>query len=271
MVLKAPVDLDLSPLTQHLWSERIAHRVVLDGDIQCLILADPQHAHTVANIVSQWREGTLQPPARESSTVRATLIFGKFLQTPITTLLILSIILIYCWMQFSQEWLLWLEANQYLWPGYRSQLQTYIDIGLWSLWRPTLLHFSLLHLINNIFWIWILGRAIEIKDGRFPLLLILFGSGLTGNLIQWWLAGPTFGGISGVVFGLLAWVGWRQITKIKDYKIPSALLCVMLVLLFLSMTIDQVFPGITGMAHGGHIGGLLFGLIYATLSRKKSI
>ena len=270
VVLKAPLDLDLSPLTAHLWSERIAHRVVLDGDIQCLILADPRHAHTVATIVSQWREGTLAPPERESYSVKLTLALGQLFQAPMTTLIVGLILGVYCWMQFSQEWISWLEANRNLWPDYRNQIQTYFDIGLWSLWRPTLLHFSVLHLVNNVFWIWILGRAIEQKDGRLPMLVILLGSGLLGNTIQWWLAGPTFGGISGVVFGLMAWVGWRQISKKKQYQIPPALLGVMLVLLVLSMTVDQVIPGVTGMAHGGHIGGLVFGLGYAIFQRNRN-
>ena len=55
-------------------------------------------------------------------------------------------------------------------------------------------------LFNGLWW-WILARRVEQLDGWLALLALLLLCGWLGNAIQWWYAGPAFGGLSGVTMG----------------------------------------------------------------------
>ena len=148
-------------------------------------------------------------------------------------------------------------------PQQRLQLSTYLDIGLWALWRPTLLHFSFMHILFNSLWWFILARPIERHDGVLPLLALVLICGLAGNAVQWWYAGPSFGGVSGVTMGMLGWVGLRL--RRVPYAVPTMLLPVMVGWMVISVALDTVIPGTSGTAHGAHIGGLISGFLLAAL------
>ena len=80
---------------------------------------------------------------------------------------------------------------------------------LWRLVTPIFLHFGLLHLVFNMLWLYQLGGVLEIRQGRgfFVGLIILLA--ISSNLAQYLHTGPNFGGMSGVVYGLLGYF-WQQ-------------------------------------------------------------
>jgi len=265
LILKAPLGLDLSPVTQRLWAEKIVHRVIeIEGE-QCLFIADPRQFPLVKGFIDDWHNGVRVEEPKESVSVGIFAGVMSALQTPVTLALVILLPLVYLAMQFSPFWHEWVSAGQTLWPEQRYALASYVDMGLWSLWRPTLLHFSLLHLLNNTFWCWVLGRALERRGEWIALVALIAVCGLAGNILQWWYQGPAFGGISGVVYGIVGWVGLRQRRYQIAYGIPPALMTVMVVIMAVTIAAETIEPGLTGIANGGHLGGLLAGLMLGWL------
>ncbi len=271
LVLVAPAAVDLSPLTQRLWAERIAHRVIDQEGQQCLYLADAGHAPQVKQWLEEWQAGQISPLPPEAVEPKIWHGLLQLLATPFSTFILLLLPAVFAWMHFSADWQNWLSSGAELWPEQRFNLATYWQLGFWDLWRPTLLHFSVLHLLFNSLWWWILARRIEQQEGWLPLLVLLLACGLIGNVVQWWYAGPAFGGISGVTLGLLGWVGFRQRRRNIDYQIPRMLLPVMVGWLLLTISADTLVPGLSGTAHGTYLGGLICGFILAIVWPVKAV
>ncbi len=81
---------------------------------------------------------------------------------------------------------------------------------VWRIWTPVLLHFGWLHLLFNCLWMHHLGRMVEmrIEWRRFGLMVLIIAA--LSNTAQYMATGPGFGGLSGVNYGLFAYVWVRQ-------------------------------------------------------------
>lgn len=77
---------------------------------------------------------------------------------------------------------------------------------VWRLLTPALLHFGWSHIIFNLWAFWDLGNLIERARGSWTLIVLVVVLALVSNLGQYLVSGPRFGGLSGVVYGLLGYV-----------------------------------------------------------------
>lgn len=269
VILVADAKLDLSPLTKKLWAERIAHRVVFsDQGQQSLLLADPQDAQRVKEWVEIWQAGKIEDtPALKIADAKVERFWLAMARAPMSALTLLVLLLVFVVMHFDFGWQNWLRLGEDLWPQERFNVQAYWSIGLWEFWRPVLLHFSFVHILFNGLWWWILAPQIERLDGVKALVVLIFLCGLVGNLVQWWYAGPAFGGASGITMGFMGWVGVR-LSRVP-YPFPRVFLPAMLVIMLIGIATDSIFPGVTGTAHGAHLGGLIAGLLLGLIWPKK--
>lgn len=131
---------------------------------------------------------------------------------------------------------------------------------VWRLVTPIFIHFGVLHILFNMMWLYDLGRMIEFRRGTWRLVLLVLTIAVLSNLAQYAWSGASFGGMSGVVFGLFGYV-WM-----KSYFDPSAGLHihptnVMLMLVwFVICTLGWV-GSIANWAHGvGLAVGVAWGL-----------
>lgn len=263
-ILIAGPEVDLAPLTRHLWAHRIVHRVVeMDGK-QHLLLARPEDVAQVRVWIRQWQEGSLVEPARPPSKPLARLVL-TLAEVPVTLLILLALIGVFGWMHVSSVWEAWIVPGSDLWPQQRWHLDAYLDIGLTAFFLPSILHFSLVHIVFNGLWWWTFGAAIERRDGGRVLLALFLVIAVLSSMIQWWYGGPGYGGASGVTMGLMGWIGWRQQFHRIRYPIPAMLLPLMVGWLLLTLVADTLLGGISGTGHGAHFGGLLCGFILAAL------
>ncbi|MCE9686200.1 rhomboid family intramembrane serine protease GlpG [Shewanella sp. AS16] len=141
------------------------------------------------------------------------------------------------------------------------------DFGqFWRLFTPSLLHFSAMHIIFNLLWWWYLGGKIETRLGSKPLLILLVVAGTLPNLAQFYVGGPYFGGLSGVVYALVGYT-WILGQRRPDAGIglPPAYMGFML--LWLALGFTDIFG--LAIANGAHIAGLLIGLAQGLLDSSR--
>lgn len=77
---------------------------------------------------------------------------------------------------------------------------------LWRLITPIFLHFGIFHVVFNLLWIWEFGRIIEARYGTSILLGVGLIIAVVSNLGQYYVDGPNFGGMSGLVYGYFGFV-----------------------------------------------------------------
>lgn len=140
---------------------------------------------------------------------------------------------------------------------------------LWRLVTPIFLHFGIFHILFNMLWLYTLGTQIERRGGRRQLALLVLSIGVVSNVGQYVVAGPAFGGFSGVVYGLLGYV-WimAQFQPARGYLMDRFTLGFMLVWLLLGLS-----GLLENMANAAHLFGLLSGVLwglYKVRNRRKA-
>ena len=123
------------------------------------------------------------------------------------------------------------------------------------------LHYGIIHLVCNMYSLYILGPQLESFFGKTKFLIIYIISGVVGNLLSMLLLknGIGFVGASGAIFGLLGailYFGYHYrvylSSVIKSQIIP---------LILFNLAVGFVVPGINNVAHiGGFIGGILISM-----------
>ena len=134
---------------------------------------------------------------------------------------------------------------------------------IWRIITPIFLHFSILHIFFNMYWLYELGGQIEKRKGsKFIATLILIIAAVS-NLSELIFGGPIFGGMSGVVYGLFGYVWTKcRFDPGDGLYIHQTTALIMLGWFFLCFA--NIIPGIANWAHaGGLFTGALWGYISA--------
>ena len=129
---------------------------------------------------------------------------------PLTFALIVLCVVVFIWSRFARD----LDAIHALFiseqiGGHRdlSAMLPEVRHGqVWRLFTPAFIHMGALHILFNMLWLRDLGSMIESRQGSLHLaLLVLVLAGLS-DFGQYYVSGPIFGGMSGVVYGLLGYI-----------------------------------------------------------------
>ena len=135
---------------------------------------------------------------------------------------------------------------------------------IWRIWTPMLIHFGPLHLFMNLLWLVYLGGMIESRERSWRLALLILPIAGISNLAQYLLSGPNFGGMSGVVYGLLGYI-WMKCRHRPDCGYRLSLNTVTFMLIWFFLCLAGIIPGV---ANGAHTFGLLTGVAWGFLSSK---
>ena len=138
-----------------------------------------------------------------------------------------------------------------------------LDIQKGELWRlvsPIFLHFGPLHILFNCIMTYQLGGAIEINRGSLKLAAMVILIAVPSNLAQYWFAGPMFGGLSGVVYGLFGYMWMKSLYDPQSsFFIPPNMVIILIGWFFLCMA--GVVGNVANYAHGFGLGtGIVIGL-----------
>jgi len=248
--------------------------VTEERDAQVVWVTDPGLVDEVRNLYARYPQGDT---AGEISDVRPAVTRPGFKEqlraSPVTagvlliTLIVAAITLLGDRYE-AVRWLTFLDFRLY---------DTYIEFypvsytleqnQWWRFVSPMFLHFGVLHLAMNSLWYWELGRRIEFRQKGWMLLALTFLFSLAANLVQYWWSGPAlFGGLSGVLYGLLGhcWL-FQLLAPTPAYRMPKGVVIMMLAWLGICLTGAIDVLGFGAIANGAHVGGLLAGCVTGVL------
>lgn len=138
----------------------------------------------------------------------------------------------------------------------------------WRLWSPIFLHFGLLHIIFNMLVFKDFGPLVEHQHGIKRALIWVASIAACSNVAQYLVQGPQFGGMSGVLFGLLGIIWTYKIFNPKsEFSLPKSSVTMLLVWFFLCLF--GLIPNIANTAHAsGLTVGMLIGIVAGCLDQK---
>jgi GlpG protein len=136
---------------------------------------------------------------------------------------------------------------------------------VWRLITPIFIHFGLLHIFFNMLWLRDLGSMIEARQSSWQLALLVVVIAACSNLGQYLVAGPVFGGMSGVVYGLLGYIWMRgKFDPGSGLYVHPSTVTMMIIWFFACFT-----PIIPHVANGTHAVGLVMGIAWGYLSSLR--
>lgn len=287
-VMRLPLSVDLSGFVHLLQRLQVPHRVSEEGDAQVLWAPDTLAAD-VRELYQRYPDGNAdlelaQDPVgaglpANSPTQPSLAEQAKACKVTTITLLLCFIVAGLTGLGDNFTTISWFTFLDFRVQGdylYFNPLAQSLDQGQW--WRlvsPMLLHFGVLHLAMNSLWYWELGKRIELRQGPWALLGLTLLFSLVSNLAQHYSSGPSlFGGLSGVLYGLLGHIWLYQwLAPDRYFNLPKGVLVMMLIWLVVCMSgvIDTL--GLGQIANAAHVGGLLIGcltgLLGGALARRK--
>jgi GlpG protein len=138
---------------------------------------------------------------------------------------------------------------------------------LWRLATPIFMHSWILHIFFNMWWLLDLGAAIERRFSSHYLLLLVLVIACLSNLAEYAFSSPSFGGMSGVVFGLFGFI-WMRGKFDPNAGIFMPRQTVILLMIWFVICLSGILP-IANYAHaGGLFVGGLWGYVSASLANR---
>ncbi|MBV4539791.1 rhomboid family intramembrane serine protease [Pseudomonas vlassakiae] len=280
-VMRLPLSVDLSGFVNLLQRLQVPHRVSEEGEEQVLWAPDTLVAD-VRELYQRFPDGNAEVGADLSAMATPQPSLADQAKACKVTASVLVLCLIVAGLTGLGDnlnaisWFTFLEfrvQGEYL--HFTPLAQGLTEGQWWRLVSPMLLHFGVLHLAMNGLWYWELGKRIELRQGPWLLLGLTLLFSLVSNLAQHYTSGPSlFGGLSGVLYGLLGHVWLYQWLAPNPYfNLPKGVLVMMLIWLVICLTGVVGQLGFGQIANAAHVGGLLIGcltgLLGGALARRK--
>jgi GlpG protein len=199
---------------------------------------------------------------------RSTLPYGV---GPLTVVLIAISVAVSVWSWWRQDLdflnnLFITEVEQdgpYL--RWRRGLPEVMHGEIWRLVTPIFLHGGGLHLFFNMIWLFDLGSMIEGRQRTRKLLVLVLVIAAASNFGQYLASGPRFGGMSGVVYGLLGYIWMKgKFDPLAGLFLHRQTVAMMLIWFFVCLA--GLIPNVANTAHGV---GLILGMAWGFLASRR--
>lgn len=294
MIRAAVVDagLDLRPLLAAMAREGIRFRVNEESGSQVIWVSSELEASQTTLLLEEWQKLQAQGAFAPQAAAGGGGLSGYFpvgnyvgdllratLTAPVTIALIVAALIVAAISQLGTD----LQPVRFMFypslnPGAVAGLPTLWSIladmqGIGDFLRtlaPALLHFGAIHLVFNTLWLWHFGRMIESTQSSALYLFVVLFIAFVSNTTQYvWSMSANFGGLSGVVYGLLGYIWmWQTIIPYGRLRLPPAMIGFLLVALVLMEVVASAW--IATAAHaGGLVAGMIAGIVIALIHRSK--
>lgn len=181
-------------------------------------------------------------------------------QVPYVSMLFIILnVFVYLLSIVNYNWIVNTFANYYL----------YVKQGeFYRLFTSMFVHANIIHLICNMYALFVVGPLIEKYYGKLKFTLIYIGSGIIGSLFSVVLTNNASIGASGAIFGLfgaLLYFGYKYRATLDGFLRSS-----IIPTLFVNLIIGFVIPGIDVIGHiGGLVGGLLLSYSVGVVNKEN--
>jgi GlpG protein len=248
--------------------KNVALNIAPSDDKYAIWLKDEAHHQLVSDEFSEFARDPMHPKYSQASWDMAESrnarfhyhapSFGHMLKEragPITLLMMGLCALVFFFQVLGRH------GQVFSWLHFPSTVEQSYQVWRW--FTHAIMHFSILHIAFNLLWWWDLGGKLEKTLGAKPLLAVFLLSATTSGLGQYFVEGANFGGLSGVVYGLVGfwWLVGQAHPQYQRF-LPKPILGFMLVWLVIGYV--QPFMAIANTAHlVGLISGAAYGYWYA--------
>ena len=267
---------DLAGFSRWLKEQGVGHRITEEDGGQVLWLEDPDHAEPVLQALDRFlSEPELRAQVNEIAN-SPVFVRGRWQPSPRHAPFVLALIIVaacVAWITGLGQnnlatYLMMTDPRVYDFGTLAARVQALVaTLGngeIWRLFTPDFLHFSWTHIVFNSVMLWFLGSQIEWFDGRQRLLVLFVVVSLLSNGFQYLMSGPLFGGLSGVVYGILGYC-WLSQRRKPRFQFPPALITFAVAWMALGFTPLPEILGLGRMANEAHLGGFLAGLALAVV------
>lgn len=143
------------------------------------------------------------------------------------------------------------------------------DFQVYRVITPIFLHFDFLHIAFNLVMFEAFARKIENVLGMVKLLILIVVIAVFSNYFQLIMESGNhilFGGMSGVVYGIICYMGIlsRRKNLPDELRLPPGLLAVSVIFIALGFLMNN-------MANYCHLGGLLVGMLLGLADFRRPI
>ncbi len=269
---------ELRPFLAQLTQQGIGVKVSEESGTLAIWVENEADAQQVRDLFANWQEN-FAADSRNADTDALTTLFPvknislnllrTFLLAPVTVILIAACLLVALLSGLGNN----LQAVSYLFYPLLSftdgdgvsaivlQINS-LPLALKSL-TPAFLHFGVLHLVFNMLWLWYFGLMIEALQSSWRYLLLVIFLSFAANTAQFiYSASNNFGGMSGVVYGLLGYIWvWQMIFPRSRLRLRVAMIGFFLVALVVMELVASSW-----IASAAHAGGLLAGMLAAVVA-----
>jgi GlpG protein len=163
-------------------------------------------------------------------------------------------------------------TRTYIVGAYLQWMKGFPEIQSGEVWRlltPIFIHFGILHLLFNMLWLKDLGSMIEGRQNVWILLSLVLIIGVSSNVSQYLVSGPSFGGMSGVVYGLLGYIWIRGHFDPGSGLYASKETVIMMILWFF-LCLSGLIGNVANTAHAVGLGmGIVWGFASAHIAMRK--
>ncbi|EMP57073.1 rhomboid family protein [Marinobacter santoriniensis NKSG1] len=268
--------MNLAEFSRWLKDQGVSHRITEEGGQQVLWLENPDHAQPVLAALERFLAEPEVRKAVEERNRSPVFVAGRWQPSPRHAPMILGVIIFAVVMVLLTDMgsnplsasLLIIDPRVYDWTSFDGRLQALLQTlasgQIWRVITPDFLHFSWTHIVFNSVMLWFLGSQIEWFDGRGRLAILFLVTSVLSNGLQFFVSGPLFGGLSGVVYGMLGycWLGQQRAPR---FQFPPALVTFAVIWMVLGFTPLTEMLGLGRMANEAHLGGFVAGLLCALL------
>jgi len=131
---------------------------------------------------------------------------------------------------------------------------------VWRLITPIFLHADIIHILFNMWMTHFFGTQIESRQKLWQMALLVLVIAVSSNLGEYFVSGPAFRGMSGVVYGMFGFVWMKARTNpFSGYYLNRSTVVILVGWFFLCLSGITRLP-IANTAHGvGLAVGMLIG------------
>lgn len=187
---------------------------------------------------------------------------------PIVTYIIIAIcILLYIIMEIFGNG----STNNITLLKFGANLDVLVKNGeYYRLFTSIFLHIGIMHLLCNMYSLYIIGREVETLFGKVKYIIIFILSGIFGSILSIAFSHNVISaGASGAIFGLLGallYFGMHYRTYLGEALVRS-----IIPILIINLIIGFLSPGIDMAAHiGGFVGGILVSMMVGIPDKSKT-